>query len=135
MTTGDQPIIEQSATTDATLYSPTVLALAAVTGKKPQLVKALLTAIRNDAEEGALYRQWAGTLAELTGDADGRVGPAPVDAWHACRILSMFRRGEPDAYLVEGGRVFVDKAFKERGHAERSIIERKDGAVLTPLFK
>lgn len=39
----------------------------------------------------------------------------------------------PVAYLVSGGRVYVDKAFVSKDTAEHSVRERDDGASMKPL--
>jgi hypothetical protein len=43
-------------------------------------------------------------------------------------------RGEAVAWLVTGGRMFVDRAFISRKAAENSVAERKDGATIVPLY-
>ncbi|KWK75748.1 hypothetical protein [Burkholderia ubonensis] len=49
------------------------------------------------------------------------------------RLLEKLR-GEPRAWLVEGGKTFVDKAFVHKANADFSINERRDGAYKTPLY-
>lgn len=41
---------------------------------------------------------------------------------------------EPSAYLVAGGRVFVDAAVCSRTSAEQALARRNDGASLKPLY-
>jgi hypothetical protein len=41
---------------------------------------------------------------------------------------------EAVAWLVTGGRMFVDRAFTSRKAAENSVAERKDGATVVPLY-
>jgi hypothetical protein len=40
---------------------------------------------------------------------------------------------QPVAWLVTGGKTFVDKPFLTEAHADKSIAERKDGARKVPL--
>lgn len=42
--------------------------------------------------------------------------------------------GEPRAWLVEGGRMYRDKAFIDASNADTSIAERNDGARKTALY-
>lgn len=42
---------------------------------------------------------------------------------------------KPSAWLVTGGRVFVDMVFLNEDDAKRRIAARKDGAVAVPLFQ
>jgi hypothetical protein len=44
-------------------------------------------------------------------------------------------RGDPAAYLVTGGKAYVDKPFVSKDQAERSVVERKDGATVVPLYR
>lgn len=41
---------------------------------------------------------------------------------------------KPAAWLVTGGRAFVDRAFIQQDGAEKSVSERKDGAKVVPLY-
>lgn len=41
---------------------------------------------------------------------------------------------EPVAWLVSGGRLFVDKAFTRKTEAEIAIDKRCDDSVLVPLY-
>ncbi|AOJ10371.1 hypothetical protein [Burkholderia mayonis] len=43
-------------------------------------------------------------------------------------------RGEPRAWLVEGGRMFRDRAFIDEWNADTSLAERNDGARKMPLY-
>lgn len=42
---------------------------------------------------------------------------------------------QASAWLVHGGRTFVNKAFISEDQAKRSIEERKDGAQIEPMVK
>jgi hypothetical protein len=42
--------------------------------------------------------------------------------------------GEPVAWLVHGGRIYVDRALISRKSAELSLIERDDGSIISPLY-
>ncbi|HDR8927269.1 TPA: hypothetical protein QDA78_003696 [Burkholderia vietnamiensis] len=42
--------------------------------------------------------------------------------------------GEPRAWLVEGGRMYRDRAFIDASNADTSIAERNDGARKTALY-
>jgi hypothetical protein len=44
------------------------------------------------------------------------------------------KQPEPVAWLVTGGRAFVDRAFIRKDSAELSIMDRKDGATVVPLY-
>lgn len=41
----------------------------------------------------------------------------------------------PDAWLVTDGRLYLDKAFINKQHAENAISDRKDGSRLEPLYR
>lgn len=41
---------------------------------------------------------------------------------------------EPVAWLVSGGRIFVDKPFLSQGAALRNASERNDGSAVVPLY-
>jgi hypothetical protein len=72
-----------------------------------------------DSEAAAdLIEQQAARIAELEAQL-APVAPA-VDA-------------QPVAWLVTGGKTFVDRAFITEAHADKSIAERKDGAHKVPL--
>ncbi len=40
---------------------------------------------------------------------------------------------KPVAYLVTGGSMYRDKVYLDRGQADSSVADRKDGAHVDPL--
>ena len=52
----------------------------------------------------------------------------------AAKIAELEALSEPVAWLVTGGRTYVDRAFMAELHAIQSVSERKDGARIVPLY-
>ncbi|CVE51789.1 Uncharacterised protein [Serratia marcescens] len=41
---------------------------------------------------------------------------------------------KPKAFVVTGGKMYQDRAFTDKSTAERSKVDRHDGAVVEPLY-
>lgn len=59
----------------------------------------------------------------------GAYHKAPLEYLLAARV----QEAEPAAWLVHGGKTFRDKPFMDKAQAERSVAERNDGAMVSPL--
>lgn len=65
-------------------------------------------------------------------DAPSSFGPrkdTPADA-----LLREVAALEPKAYLVHGGRIYVDAVYIGEDYARSRIAQREDNAILTPLY-
>ncbi|WP_175958439.1 hypothetical protein [Burkholderia sp. BCC0405] len=83
--------------------------------------------ILSDDEVDAIYER-----VHAEWEARNKCAPNLWVAFTAAVLEKVCR--EPRAWVVEGGRTFVDKAFIREASADASIAERNDGARKTPLY-